>query len=77
MRELLLCRSGLGLVMGKFRQFVLFVHDMIMTVCNNVLCVLFVMPCCIRFSSFPFGIYFNAFGYKKKKKKKKKKNRAE
>ena len=50
--------------MGKFRQFVteLFAHDMIM--------ILFVMSCCVHFSSFPLGIYFNAFEKKRKYKEK-------
>ena len=83
MCELVLCISGLGLVLGKFRQFVteLSAQDMIMTgyylFTFFYFFYFFVMPCCIRFSSFPFRIYFNAFGKKQKKKKKKKKKKTE
>ena len=58
--------------MGKFRQFVteLFAHDMIMTGYYRFK-FLFVMSCCVLFSSFPLGIYFNAFEKKKESTKRK------
>ena len=57
--------------MGKFRQFVteLFAHDMIMTGYYRFK-FLFVMSCCVHFSSFPLGIYFNAFEKKESTKRK-------
>ena len=58
MCALLLWRSGLGLVMSKFRPFVteLSAHDMIMMEYYS-LTFLFVTPWCGHFSSFPLEIY--------------------